>query len=118
MIVISDFLVNASDYEAALTQLVAARHEVKVVHVMGETDMAVRDSAGTVSPPRRRDWGDPRSDARSGGGAGVPSARDRACRTGGKVFCARHGLNDMQAFSAARVDETIVRDFPHLEVIV
>jgi len=117
VIVISDFLVNASDYETALTQLVAARHEVKVVHVMGETEMA-----GAYPPGAYR-----LRDAESGetrevtlGPAAAQACHRRATAHADRVssFCARHGLNHMRAFSAARVDETILRDFPRLGVIV
>jgi len=117
VILISDFLVNASDYEAALAQLVAAHHEVKVVHVMGESEMA-----GAYPPGAYRI-----RDAESGetrevmlGPAAAPACRRRAAEHAERVmsFCTRHGLNHMQAFSAARVDETILRDFPRLGVIV
>ena len=38
VVVISDFLVNEVDIEDALKRLVAARHDVKVIHVMGEQE--------------------------------------------------------------------------------
>src|ERR1039458_675900 len=48
VVVISDFLVNESDVEDALKRLVAARHEVKVVHVMGEQESTASYPSGLV----------------------------------------------------------------------
>jgi hypothetical protein len=117
VILISDFLVNTSDYEAALTQLVAAHHEVKVVHVMGESEMA-----GNYPPGAYRI-----RDAESGetrevmlGPSAAEMCRRRATDHAQRLesFCTRHALNHIQAFSAARVEETILHDFPRLGVIV
>lgn len=117
VIVISDFLVNASDYEAALTQLVAARHEVKVVHVMGEAEMAGAYPPGAY---RIRDAETGATREVTLGPAAAEACYRRATEHAEQIrsFCARRGLNHMQAFSAARVDETILRDFPRLGVIV
>lgn len=116
VIVISDFLVNASDYETALLQLVGARHEVKVVHVMGESEMA------GVYPPgawRIRDAETGETREVTLGPAAAQACQRRAAEHAERLegFCVRHGLNHMQAFSAARLDETIRRDFPRLGVI-
>jgi uncharacterized protein (DUF58 family) len=115
--VISDFLVNASDYETAITRLVAARHEVKVMHVMGE-----RETSGTYPPGPYRI-----RDAESGeirevifGPAQAAVCRDRATRHAERVrdFCARRGVMHAAAFGAHRADEIITHEFPRLGVIV
>ena len=49
VIVISDFLVSASEYEQALRGLLRARHEVKVIHVLGD-----RESSGNYPPGHYR----------------------------------------------------------------
>lgn len=93
VILISDFLVNASDYEAALTELVAAHHEVKVVHVMGESEMAgayppgayrIRDAESgetrevTLGPAAAESASGARPSMRNGSAA---SAHAMACST-------------------------------------
>jgi uncharacterized protein (DUF58 family) len=117
VIVISDFLVTASDYEPALTQLVAAHHEVKVVHVMGESEMAGNYPPGAY---RIRDAESGETREVTLGPAAAATCQRRATDHAERLgrFCTRHGLNHMQAFSAARVDETILHDFPRLGVIV
>ena len=73
VVVISDFLVNESDVEDALKRLVAARHDVKVIHVMGEQESTAVVSAGAVSHSRRRDRRSSRDRARSVGGRRDPA---------------------------------------------
>ncbi len=115
--VISDFLVNASDYETAITRLVAARHEVKVMHVMGE-----REIAGSYPPGPYRI-----RDAESGeireivfGPLQAAACRERVARHAERVrdFCARRGVMHAAAFGAHRADEIIMHEFPRLGVIV
>jgi uncharacterized protein (DUF58 family) len=113
VIVISDFLVPAADYEAALAQLIAERHEVKVVHVMGE-----REVTGAYPPGAYRI-----RDCESGELREVilgPAAAD-ACRARAALhaealssFCASHGITHAQAFGAAQADEIVMREFPRL----
>src|SRR6202035_208195 len=49
VILISDFLFSAGEYEQTLRRLLGARHEVKVVHVLGD-----RESTGTYPPGHYR----------------------------------------------------------------
>src|SRR3984893_18559834 len=49
VILISDFLVSAIEYEQALRALLRARHEVKIIHVLGD-----RESSGTYPPGHYR----------------------------------------------------------------
>ncbi|MGD0072729.1 MAG: DUF58 domain-containing protein [Candidatus Binataceae bacterium] len=116
VIVISDFLVAAIEYEAALTKLLAARNEVKVIHVMGE-----RESTGALAPGfyRMRDcetgqireivWG---------------AQATAACRT--KVehivrrlreFCAARSITYVPAFGAGNLEQIIAHEFPRLGVV-
>jgi hypothetical protein len=116
VIVVSDFLVNAADYEEALAQLLAARHEVKALHVMGE-----REAAG-VHPPgayRIRDCETGEVRDVTLGPATVQACRARATRHAERVrdFCARRSIAHAQAFGAAHADEIIRREFPRLGVI-
>lgn len=115
VIVVSDFLVNATDYETALGRLVAARHEVKVLHVMGEHEVSGSYPPG---PYRIRD-------AESGaireivfGPAQAATCRERAALHAARVraFCRKRRITYGPAFGANRADEIILHEFPHLGV--
>jgi hypothetical protein len=117
VVVISDFLVNPTDYEDALSQLVAARHEVKAVHVMGDQESTGSYPAG---PYRVRDCesGEMR-EVTFGVRAGElcrQRVEEHAERLSG--FCARRGIVYSRAFGASNVNEIIRREFPRLGVIV
>jgi uncharacterized protein (DUF58 family) len=116
VVVISDFLVTAADYEDALSRLVAARHEVKAVHVMG-----AREVSGSYPPGPYRI-----RDAESGeireitfSPAQAAACRSRAALHAKRLqgFCQRRGIAHAPAFGADRVDEIILREFPRLGVI-
>ncbi|HVN89358.1 MAG TPA: DUF58 domain-containing protein [Candidatus Binataceae bacterium] len=116
IVVISDFLVNSSDYESALSRLVAARHDVKVLHVMGEHEVTGSYQPG---PYRIRD-------AETGTIREVMfgPAQAEACRTRAKAhadrvreFCRLRGIAYAAAFGANHADEIIRREFPRLGII-
>ena len=116
VVVISDFLVNSSDYESALSRLVAARHDVKVIHVMGEHEVAGSYPPG---PYRIRD-------AETGtirevmfGPAQAEACRNRARIHADRIrdFCRRRGVAHAAAFGANRADEIIRNEFPRLGII-
>jgi uncharacterized protein (DUF58 family) len=116
VVVISDFLVGAADYEDALSQLTAARHEVKVVHVMGD-----REREGKYPPGSYRI-----RDCETGvmrdvifGAELAEICRWRAARHGEQVagFCAPRGISYMPAFGADRLDEILTREFPRFGVM-
>jgi uncharacterized protein (DUF58 family) len=116
VIVISDFLVGANDYEDALGQLLAARHEVKAIHVMGD-----REREGNYPPGSYRV-----RDCETGvlrdvtfGPAMAALCRARAERHAAQVksFCARRGITYMPAFGAARLDEILTHEFPRFGVM-
>lgn len=113
VIVISDFLTPASDYQAALAQLLAARHEVKVVHVMGQ-----RETTGAYPPGayRLRDCETGEMREVTLGPAAADACRARAASHAGEVrtFCAARGIMYAEAFGADQADEIVTREFPRL----
>ena len=115
-VVISDFLVSAAEYEPALEQLLAARHEVRAFHVMGE-----QERTGSYAPGayRLRDCETGQIREVTFGASAAEACRTRAHEHAARVssFCTRRGVMLGQAFDAARADEIIAREFPRLGVI-
>jgi hypothetical protein len=116
VIVISDFLMTPIDYENALAQLVAARHEVKAIHVMGE-----RECGGGYPPGAYRV-----RDCETGELREVTFGPDESemCRRRVEehaarlsTFCDRHGIVYCRAFGARNLDAIMSREFPRLGVI-
>jgi uncharacterized protein (DUF58 family) len=116
VILISDFLASASEYESALSRLVGARHEVKVIHVLGE-----REANGDYPPGNYR-----LRDSESGkvievalGPSVAEACRRRAERlaTDLAAFCAAHGIVYARAFGAGHFDEIVMREFPRLGIM-
>jgi uncharacterized protein (DUF58 family) len=116
VIVISDFLVSATDYEDALSQLLAARHEVKAIHVMGDRE---RDGNYPAGNYRVRDCETGVLRDVIFGPAMAALCRERAERHAAQVsgFCARRGVTYMPAFGASRLDEILTREFPRFGVM-
>ena len=116
VILLSDFLVNAQDYEEALEQLLAAHHEVKVLHVMGE-----REVAGAYPPGAYlvRDCETGQLREVSFGPQAAAACQRRVEEHAERLnrFCTRRGITYARAFGAAHADEIIVREFPRLGVI-
>jgi uncharacterized protein (DUF58 family) len=116
VIVISDFLVSAAAYEDALSMLLAARHEVKAIHVMGDRE---RDGNYPAGSYRVRDCetGVLRDITFSPAMAAL--CRERAERHAAQVsgFCARRGIAYMPAFGSTRLDEILTREFPRFGVM-
>lgn len=116
VIIISDFLIGPSDYEDALSQLLAARHEVKVVHVMGD-----HESTGSYPPGPYRV-----RDCETGAMRDVTfgAKEAEACRRRIEAhserlrdFCSHRGIIYAPAFGASHLDEIMAREFPRLGVI-
>jgi uncharacterized protein (DUF58 family) len=116
VVVISDFLVNPMDYEDALAQLIAARHEVKAVHVMGE-----RECAGAYPPGayRMRDCesGELREVTFGAHESAICRRRVEEHASRLSSFCDSHGIVYSHAFGASNLDAIICREFPRLGVI-
>jgi uncharacterized protein (DUF58 family) len=113
IVVISDFLTTATDYQAALSQLLATRHEVKVVHVMGDGEIAGSYPPGAY---RIRDCESGEIREVTLGAAAAQACRARAMRHAEDVrnLCAGQGVTYAQAFGAKQADEIIAREFPRL----
>jgi uncharacterized protein (DUF58 family) len=115
-IVLSDFLVSPGDYEEALGNLLAAHHDVKVVHVMGD-----RESSGDYPPGvyRVRDCESGELRDVSFGPRESAACRARAAAHAAQLsaFCTRRGIMYSPAFGASHLDEIMTREFPRLGVI-
>ncbi len=116
VIVISDFLVNRTDYEDALSRLQAARHQVRVIHVLGEVE-----STGAYPPGLYRV-----RDAETGeiretvfGSQAVDAYRHKVEQLAGAVrqFCDSRGIPYAQAFGAPNFEAFIERELPALGVV-
>jgi len=116
VVIISDFLVNAADYADALGQLLAARHEVKAIHVMGDREREGNYPAGSY---RVRDCETGVTSEITFGPAAAALCRQRAERHAAQVsgFCVRHGITYMPAFGAARFDEILTNEFPRFGIM-
>ena len=116
VIVLSDLLVNRTDYEDALARLRAARHEVKVVHVMGEIE-----SSGAYPPGLYRV-----RDAETGeiretvfGPEAAAACRHKVDQLAATVreFCTSRGIAYTQAFGAASLETFMERELPALGLV-
>jgi len=116
VVLITDLLVPVGEYEEALDRLLAARHEVKLVHVMGHTEISgeyppgnylIRDSETGVT-----------SEVILGPRA-AEACRRRAERISAQAeaFCSAHGIVYARAFGAGGLDEIMMREFPRLGIV-
>jgi uncharacterized protein (DUF58 family) len=116
VIVISDFLVSASDYEEAMGGLLGAHHEVKVMHVMGD-----RESTGNYPPGNYRvrdcETGELRDVTFGPTASGACRRRAADHAEGLRAFCIRRGIMYAPAFGASQLYETMTREFPRLGVM-
>jgi uncharacterized protein (DUF58 family) len=116
VVLISDFLVSSTDYENALAQLVAARHEVKVVQVLGD-----RECAGAYPPGayRVRDCETGELREVTFGPRESELCRRRVEQHAQRLssFCNHHGIVYCRAFGASNVEGIMSREFPRLGVI-
>ena len=116
VVVISDFLVSEGDVEDALKRLIAARHDVKVIHVMGE-----QESSGSYPPGLYRI-----RDAETGevretilGPAAVGALRHKVERIAARIreICTTHAINYAQAFGAGNLESFMERELPLLGIV-
>jgi len=116
VVIISDFLVTANDYEIALSRLLAARNEVKVIHVMGE-----RESTGTLAPGfyRMRDCetGQIREIVIGPKAAAACRAKLERMVRQLREFCATRSITYVAAFGAGNLDQIIMQEFPRLGLV-
>jgi uncharacterized protein (DUF58 family) len=116
VVLISDFLVGAGEYQQALGSLLSGRHEIKVIHVLGE-----RESNGAYPPGNYRI-----RDSESGelcevalGPGAARNCQQRVERLSSELaaFCASHGIVYARAFGASHFDDIVTREFPRLGVV-
>jgi len=93
-----------------------ARHEVKVIHVLGD-----RESSGTYPPGHYRV-----RDSETGelcevtlGASAAETCRRRAERLSADLaaFCWANGIVCARAFGASHFDDIVMREFPRLGVM-
>jgi uncharacterized protein (DUF58 family) len=115
VIVVSDFLVGPDEYERALSQLVAARHDVKVIHLMGEQESTAAYPPGSY---RVRDCETGQLRDVSFGPKQAEACRRRIGEHSERLrgFCQRRGIMYSPAFGASHLDEIVAREFPRLGV--
>jgi uncharacterized protein (DUF58 family) len=116
VVVLSDFLVSPLDYQDALGQLLAARHEVKVIHVMGEQETAGSYPHGLY---RVRDCETGEMRDVEFGAKTAAACRLRVAEHGEalRAFCASCAIAYAQAFGAGNFDQVVTREFPRLGII-
>jgi uncharacterized protein (DUF58 family) len=116
VIVISDFLVNQTDFEEAMLHLLGTRQEVKLVHVMGEME-----SEGSYPPGMYRlrdsESGEVREVAFGPELAAACRSRVAAISERIREFCVNHAIVYAQAFGARHLDAILERELPVMGVI-
>jgi hypothetical protein len=116
VILLSDFLVTPVDYEDALAQLVAARYEVKAIHVMGDRECSGAYPSGAY---RVRDCETGQLREVTFGAHESEICRRRVEQHAERLssFCTRHGIVYSRAFGVSNLDAIMSREFPRLGVI-
>ena len=116
VIVISDFLMSHTDYEDALARLVAARHQVKVIHVLGEVE-----STGAYPPGlyrlRDAETGEIRETVFGSEAAAACRRKVEQLADAVRAFCSSRGIAYAQAFGAGNLDVFMERELPVLGVV-
>ena len=116
VVLISDFLVNQTDFEEAMLHLIGTRQEIKLVHVMGEME-----SEGSYPPGLYRV-----RDCESGelrevvfGPDLAEACRNRVAAISERIheFCMGHAIVYAQAFGARHLDAILERELPVMGVI-
>ncbi len=115
-ILISDFLVNQTDFEEAMLHLLGTRQEVKLVHVMGEMESEASYPPGLYRV-RDSESGELREVAF--GPALAAACRSRVAAISERIhdFCAGHAIVYAQAFGARHLDAILERELPVMGVI-
>jgi uncharacterized protein (DUF58 family) len=116
VVVLSDFLMSEGDAEDAIDRLVAARHEVKVVHVLGEQESTASYPPGLYRV-RDVETGEIREtifgpETASACRAKVEQICDRV-----RALCARHNTIYAQAFGANNLENFMERELLNLGMV-
>jgi uncharacterized protein (DUF58 family) len=116
VIMISDFLVSRTDYEDALARLLAARHQVKVIQVLGQIE-----SSGSYPPGlyrvRDAETGEVRETVFGPEAAAGCRRRVEALAQALRGFCTQRGIPYTQAFGAHNLESFMERELPALGVV-
>jgi uncharacterized protein (DUF58 family) len=116
VVLISDFLVNQGDIEDALKRLVAARHDVKVIHVMGEQETTAAYPPGLYRI-RDAETGEVRETVL--GPATIAAIRRKVETIAAHVreTCRAHAITYAQAFGAGNFESFMERELPLLGIV-
>jgi len=116
VIVISDFLVTRTDYEDALARLLAARHQVKVIQVLGQIE-----STGSYPPGlyrvRDAETGEVRETVFGPQAAAACRRKVDKLAQAVRGFCTQRGIAYTQAFGAHNLESFMERELPALGVV-
>ena len=116
VVVISDFLVSAGDLEDALKRIVAARHDVKVVHVAG-----AQEASGAYPPGLYRV-----RDAETGevretifGSAAASAMRRKVEQISARVreICTSIGVTYARVVGSENLETFLERELPQLGIV-
>ncbi|HZC45933.1 MAG TPA: DUF58 domain-containing protein [Candidatus Acidoferrum sp.] len=116
VVVISDFLVNEIDVEDALKRLAGARHDVKVIHVMGEQESTAAYPPGLYRV-RDAETGEVRETVL--GPATVATLRRNIEKIAERIrrICTAHAITYAQAFGAGNLEAFMERELPLLGIV-
>jgi uncharacterized protein (DUF58 family) len=116
VILISDLLLNQSDFEQGIRHLTSGRHEVKVIHVMGEME-----STGSYPPGlyrvRDSESGEVREVAFGSHLREACSRRVAEISARAREYCARHSVAYAPAFGARNLESILERELPSLGLL-
>ncbi|HXW83003.1 MAG TPA: DUF58 domain-containing protein [Candidatus Binataceae bacterium] len=116
VIVISDFLLNRTEYEAALKRLLSARHEIKVIQVLGERESTAHYPPGLYRI-RDAETGAVRETVLGPDMAEAGRRRVEELSAQVREFCAGCGIVYARAFGAHNLESFMERELPALEVV-
>jgi hypothetical protein len=116
VVLISDFLVNELDVEDALARLVAARHDVKVVHVMGKQETTATYPAGLYRV-RDAETGEVRETVI--GPTTLAALRRKVEKIAARIreICTAHAITYARAFGAGNLESFMERELPLLGIV-
>lgn len=116
VVVVSDFLMSRTEYEEALARLLAARHQVKAIHVMGETEASGNFPPGLY---RLRDCetGQIREVALGAEAAAACRRKVEQLSAALREFCAHRDIVYARAFGAPNLETFMERELPALGII-
>ena len=116
VVVISDFLINQTDFEESMLHLLGTRQEIKLVHVMGEME-----SEGSYPPGLYRVRDSESGEVREVvfGPELAAACRSRVAAISERLheFCLSHEMVYAQAFGARHLDTILERELPVMGVI-